>query len=139
MIRTYLDTNILITASLGKGDDLTATLNILDDANREYASSIFLKLELLPKPVRNKQITSIQFYENYFKNVKYWANVSDELMQLALDEACSLGLSAMDALHLAAAHMVKADEFITIESPTKPIFNSGLIRVRNLDEFKLAK
>jgi hypothetical protein len=40
----------------------------------------------------------------------------------------------MDALHLAAAHLAGADEFITTERPQKPIYRSTLVRVAYLFE-----
>jgi len=36
--------------------------------------------------------------------------------------AGTYGLAAMDALHVAAALQIQADELITTEKPTKPIF-----------------
>ena len=35
----------------------------------------------------------------------------------------------MDALHLAAAHLLKADEFITTERPGKSIYRSTLVEI----------
>jgi len=35
----------------------------------------------------------------------------------------------MDSLHIAAAHLLKADEFITIEKPTRSIHRSSLVKV----------
>ena len=35
----------------------------------------------------------------------------------------------MDALHLAAAHLSHADEFITTEKPNKAIHRSSLVKV----------
>jgi hypothetical protein len=39
----------------------------------------------------------------------------------AQSEAAKAGLGAMDALHLAPAHLSPADEFITTEKPNKAI------------------
>jgi hypothetical protein len=39
------------------------------------------------------------------------------------------GLGAMDALHLAAAHLSHADEFVTTEKPDKAIYRSSLVNV----------
>src|SRR5690606_27069952 len=117
MIRTYLDTNVLITASLGRGDDLRAALGILDATDREFVSSVFLKLEILPKPVRNKQTSSLLFYEVFFGLVKACERISNDLMELALYRGCALVFSAMDALRLAAAHSIQTDEFSSLESP----------------------
>jgi hypothetical protein len=35
----------------------------------------------------------------------------------------------MDALHLAAAHLLEADEFITTERPGKSIYRSALVKI----------
>jgi hypothetical protein len=39
----------------------------------------------------------------------------------------------MDALHVAAAYLLKADEFITTEKPGKAIYRNGLVRVLHLE------
>jgi hypothetical protein len=51
MIRTYLDAGVLISAARGKAPLATKALDILDDPNRQFVSSVFLKLEVLPKAV----------------------------------------------------------------------------------------
>jgi hypothetical protein len=43
-------------------------------------------------------------------------------MQQAYTEACTLGLAALDALHIAAAKSCGAEVFITTERPTTPLF-----------------
>ena len=35
----------------------------------------------------------------------------------------------MDSFHLAAAHLLNADEFLTIENPRKSIYRSKLVKV----------
>jgi hypothetical protein len=49
---------------------------------------------------------------------------------IARTEAARCGLSAMDALHVAAAYLMKADEFITTEKPVKPMYRTTLVKVR---------
>lgn len=44
------------------------------------------------------------------------------LAAAAIVEAGKYTLSAMDALHIAAAQRLHADEFITAEKPDKPLF-----------------
>jgi hypothetical protein len=51
MTRTYLDANILIAAFQGEGDGAMAAIAALDDPDREFVVSDFLRLETLPKPV----------------------------------------------------------------------------------------
>jgi hypothetical protein len=49
--RTFLDTGVLIAAARGQDVASIAALNILDDQSREFVSSPFVKLEVLPKAV----------------------------------------------------------------------------------------
>jgi hypothetical protein len=49
-------------------------------------------------------------------------------------QACSLGLAALDALHLASALASNADEIVTTERSTKPIHRTQLIRVLSIHE-----
>jgi hypothetical protein len=51
------------------------------------------------------------------------------LLTLAVDEAARSGVGPMDALHLAAAHLLNADEFITTERPRKSIYRTSLVNV----------
>jgi hypothetical protein len=51
------------------------------------------------------------------------------LLTLAVDEAARAGVGPMDALHLAAAHLLRADEFITTERPGKSIYRSALVKI----------
>jgi hypothetical protein len=44
-------------------------------------------------------------------------------------EAARAGVGPMDALHLAAAHLLRADEFITTERPNKSIHRSSPVKV----------
>jgi predicted nucleic acid-binding protein len=129
MIRTFIDTGVLITAARGSDDTGPQSLTILQDPDREFASSPFLKLELLPKAIYNKRQPEIVFYEAYFAIVTYWATDLDAIMAAAYREVAEFGLGAMDALHIAAAVAVGADEFITNEKPEKSIHRTPSIRI----------
>ncbi len=50
-------------------------------------------------------------------------------MKTASREANRHGLNAMDALHIAAAYLLDADELITTERPQKPLYRNGLVPV----------
>ena len=45
MIRTFIDAGVLIYATRSQGELAERAFQILEDKNREFASSIFLKLE----------------------------------------------------------------------------------------------
>jgi predicted nucleic acid-binding protein len=55
MICTFIDSGVLIAAARGEGEIAERALQILEDNKREFASSQFLKLEVLPKATYNKR------------------------------------------------------------------------------------
>jgi predicted nucleic acid-binding protein len=104
-------------------------LEILADSERDFASSEFVKLEVLPKAVYNRQTTEAEFYETFFSAVTYWASDLERIVQDAYLIACQYGLAAVDALHVAAALSVGAEELVTTEKSTKPMHRVTSIRV----------
>jgi len=60
------------------------------------------------------------------------AEVTDDLISAAFDEACRFGIGAVDALHVAAAVACGAEELVTIENETKPLYRTRSIRVISL-------
>ena len=129
MILTYIDAGVLIAAARGTNPIAMKALNILDDPNREFASSIFVKLEVLPKSIFHKKKFETEFYEIFFNSVKSWANSIDSIVRDGYQEACKSGLAALDALHVASAISVGAIELITTEKPDKPICKVSSIKV----------
>lgn len=119
--------------------DVTTLLQsrkVLKDERREFIANDFLRLEILPKPTRNKQQISIDFCEKYLALCAHRVETSSALLETAFAEACRLGLSPIDAIHLAAAHAANADELVTLEKPTKPMYKSGLVKVVYLHDIK---
>ena len=136
-IRTFVDANILIKmTNLVDADVFERIEKILYDSNREFISNDFLKLEVLPKPTRNKKQASIDFCEDYFAACVHHVETNKSLLDAAFAEACRLGLSPIDAIHLAAASEANADEFVTLEKPTKPMYKSDLVKVVYLHDIK---
>lgn len=84
---------------------------------------------MLPKAVYHRQNEEVEFYETFFDAVTYWANDLEPIMQNSRDLACRYGLAAMDALHIAAAISVNAEEFITTEKPTKPMYRVTELKI----------
>ena len=72
---------------------------VLTDPDREFVSSIFVKLEVLPKPTYFKNQAEVDFYQAFFAAVTEWADSLDQITIAAYQEACNLGLGALDALH----------------------------------------
>ncbi|KYC39125.1 nuclease [Scytonema hofmannii PCC 7110] len=131
---SFIDSGVLVTAARSVGEWSEKALSILEDSEREFASSEFIKLEVIPKAVYNRQIKEVEFYETFFKTVSYWTPDLNKIVQDAYQIGNQYGFAAMDALHLAAALSIGAEEFITTEKPTKPMFRvSGINIVSILD------
>ncbi|MBD1907478.1 PIN domain-containing protein [Funiculus sociatus GB2-A5] len=129
MKRTYIDSGVLIAAARGTTPIAIRAMEILDDPDREFASSIFVKLEVLPKAICYKNTAESDFYETFFNAVSYWADSLERIVEDAYREACKSGLAALDALHVAAAISVGAEELVTTEKPDKPIHRATDIKV----------
>ena len=129
MIRTFIDAGVLIYAARSQGELAERAFQIIEDKNREFASSIFLKLEVLPKAIYNQQSSEVKFYETFFDGVSYWATDLDSIIEAAYKESSQFGLGAMDALHIAAAVSVGATEFITNEKSEKSIHRTSSIKI----------
>lgn len=131
-VLTYVDASVLITAS--RGDNLAVrlrALKVLGDKQREFLSSEFLRLETLPYTIHFKRSKEQAFLHNFFEqHVDYWVTNEVDLFQPAYDLIVRHNLQLIDALHLSAAMMYKA-EFVTVEKPTKP-FHSAYSRVASL-------
>jgi len=133
MIRTFLDSGVLLAAVRSAGPDRERALRLLEDSERTFITSPFVHLELVPKAVYHKKRLELRFYEEYFRAAE-WCRDLEGIAAVAEREAAKSGLSAMDALHVAAAHLAAADEFITTERPEKPLFRTKLVRVSYLFE-----
>lgn len=126
---TFIDAGVLIYAARGESQIALKALEVLQDNNRIFASSIFLKMEVLPKAIYNQQTDEIEFYNEYFNAVSVWAIDIDKILEKAYQEASQFGLGIMDAFHIAAASLVGAEEFITNEKPEKSIHRTPSIKI----------
>ena len=124
--RTYIDACVLIAACCGKEDDPAhlKAMQILADPERDFVSSGFLRLEVLPR-ARPK---SKEFYNRFFRDVVEFAQINDDLVSAAEDLCERHSLSSLDALHASAALSVKTDVFVTKEKKNKPLHSiPGLV------------
>ncbi len=129
MIRTFVDSGVLIEAFRGSSAIATSALAILNDANREFVTSEFVRLEVLPKPTFQRRLIEVAFYNAFFATAAQSAPITRALVRLAMRHAEAFGLSAVDALHIAAAETTGAAELITAERPTSPLSRVTSIRV----------
>jgi predicted nucleic acid-binding protein len=133
MKRTFIDSGVLIAAARGNDEVARKAMAILDDPEREFASSVFVKLEVLPKAVYHRMQAEAEFYHTYFDAVTSWAESLDGLVAEAYTEACNSGVAAMDALHIAAAESVGATELITTEKAERPIHRTHRVKVISIN------
>jgi predicted nucleic acid-binding protein len=129
---TFVDSSLLIAAAQGEDELYERAMEILDDPDRVFISSDFVRLEVLPKPIFHGYDGEAAFYRTFFENVTHWASASPGLTQSAFEHACRSNLSACDALHVAAAELHDAVELVTAESHTKPICQVRSPRVRSI-------
>ena len=128
MTRTFLDAGVLIAAARSVGPDQDRALRLLEDPSRVFLTSPYVQLEVVPKAIYFKKHLERSFYEKFFKNA-VWYRQLEKIEAAAQIEASRSGLAAIDALHLAAAHLSHADEFVTTEKPNKPVHRTSLVKV----------
>jgi len=129
--KTFLDSGVLISAHRGEPEIRRRALSLLDDPGRAFVTSDFVRLELLPKPMFNRRSTEVSFYEAFFAVANHQP-ISRRLVETAFSEASRWGLSAADALHVAAAKLKGCKEFHTTETEGKPLFRVKGIRIISL-------
>ena len=132
MIRTFLDSGVLIAAARATGVLGTRALALFNDPDRVFVTSAFVRMEIFPKAIYYKRQSEVAFYEDFFADVEQIVPISTPFVDLAYTEACQAGLSGLDALHIAAAKSCGAEEFITTERPTKPLFRVTGIAIKTI-------
>ncbi len=129
-VRTFVDSGVLIAAARGNHELSQAALAVPDDPEREFVASDFVELETVPKAQYHGNTDEVAFYETFFRATVDMVGASRALIADAHSQAATIGLAAMDALHVAAAREARAIEIVTSERPEKPLFRvaSPLIR-----------
>jgi predicted nucleic acid-binding protein len=98
---TYVDSGVLIFAARGTAEAAALALPFLRDPTREFVTSEYVRLEVLPKPTYFQRQDEVDFYNAFFALNQRTIPTSSALLELAMQEACKVGLSAIDALHVA--------------------------------------
>jgi predicted nucleic acid-binding protein len=95
-------------------------------------TSDFVHLEVLPKAVYQRQQAEVLFYRAFFARAKQTVKASSSLIAQAVREAEQAGLSAVDALHVAAAKKAKCHELISAEKSDKPLFRVVGLNIKSI-------
>ena len=104
MIRTFLDAGVLISATTGRDALFDRAWDILNDPERVFLTSEFVRLEVLPKARYFHHQEEADWYAMFFTDVAETVPLSEVLIRQAHHEAEQAGLDALDALHVAAAN-----------------------------------
>jgi predicted nucleic acid-binding protein len=131
-VRTFVDSGVLIAAARGNHQLTKAAMSILDDPDRLFVSSDFVRLEVLPKAEYFRNLHEVEFYKAFLESAAEVVRASEGLVSDAYAEAAAAGLAAMDGLHVAAAKQASADELVTSERPDKPFFRTTAVLVRTI-------
>lgn len=124
-----MDSGVLITAARGVSALSEPAIEVLSDTTREFVSSDWVRLEVLPKALYFKQQAEVAFYEFFFKRVSIWVRFEPEILDKAIEEAILNGLSAVDAIHVVLAASSACEELVTSEKQTSGIHRTARIRV----------
>ena len=133
-MRTFIDSGVLIYAARGTADLSAPAVDILSDTTREFVSSEWVRLEVLPKAQYFQHEAEVGFYNLFFARVSIWAPFEADLLSRAFEEATLSGLSAVDAIHVVLATSTGCEELITSEKPTSAIHRTNRIRVVSLHQ-----
>lgn len=121
-IRTFLDSGVLIAAFKGDTEAAKKAYEIICDPNREFFTSDLVGLEVYPKAIFHKNKLEEQFYDAYFAGIKNIQLTTPEHIEKSLDLGKIHGIRGFDAALAQSAIELKADEFVTSEKDTKPLF-----------------
>jgi predicted nucleic acid-binding protein len=64
--------------------------------------------------------------------VSDWITDVNEIVESAKRISSTYGIAAMDALHVAPALQMRAEEFVTTEKPSKPMFRVTEIQMQSI-------
>ena len=126
---TFIDACVLIAVAQGNEATASRVFEIVDDPDREFVVSDFLKLEVIPKPTFNRYNEQVQIFEEFFKRAALRVESTGKILSQALDLACRYDLSPLDALHISTAIDAEAEEFITLERLGTPMTRVKEVKV----------
>jgi predicted nucleic acid-binding protein len=131
--RVYADTCVVINAFKGAQDVVRKRCQeLLGNPDIEVLFCDIHRLELLPKPIREKNQLEKEFMEAFFAEAKY-VDLGilgiKPVVNKAIELAARYGVRPLDALHVSAAIMGKAERFITTEASNSPMLRVKEIRV----------
>jgi predicted nucleic acid-binding protein len=68
---TFVDAGVLIAAACGIPKIAENALRVLDDPDRAFVTSVFVRLEVVPKPSHHGFKDQVDFYEEFLANARW--------------------------------------------------------------------
>ncbi|MBI3210910.1 MAG: type II toxin-antitoxin system VapC family toxin [Candidatus Solibacter usitatus] len=134
MIRTYIDSGVLIAAARGSGQLADRALKIItDNTTRDFVSSDYVRSETVPKPTFFGREEEVHFYEQFFSRVTIWIPFDKVHLESAFQEACRTGLSRVDAIHVVVAELSGCEELVTSEKLSSAIHRTTRVHIVSID------
>lgn len=81
MIQTYLNAGVLIASVPGHPGPARSAYDLLEDPEREFVASVFLRLEVLPKANHQRSASEVAFYWRYFERVLGWIAPQEAILR----------------------------------------------------------
>jgi predicted nucleic acid-binding protein len=106
--RTYLDASILIAAANGDEAASADAMALISEPDREFAVSEYLRLETLPRYVRDNEPDIVAFIEEFFRSAVACIEPSMTVMNRAMHLSRTFRVNGIDALHLGAAEAARS-------------------------------
>jgi predicted nucleic acid-binding protein len=131
MARIFVDSGVLVAAARGEYPFREAARELLSDPNHTFLTSPFVYLETAAKARYHQRVLELASYQIFFHHAE-WARDVERTVQLGTELAKRYGVGPMDALHVAAANLLGADELVTVEKPGKSIDRVRTLRVAYL-------
>lgn len=131
-ILTFLDAGVILSAARLSSPHRLKALTLLADPQRKFVTTDFVKLETTLKCDYHGYQKQLEFYEEFFESVDIFLTDVETIISGAYQVGKQYGLNAMDALHVSAAILAQADEFVTTERPNSPFQNVRGIKILSL-------
>lgn len=96
LVRTFLDSGVLIAAYNARPELKAPALAVLKDPGRVFLSSPFVRREVCPKALFNKRHDEYRFYREYFHRAVTLNDVR-LVLERASRESARSGVNAMDS------------------------------------------
>lgn len=131
-ILTFLDAGVLLAAARTTSVHRIKALTLLADSRRKFITTDFVKLETTLKCDFHGYQQQLDFYEAFFESADVYLPDVAPIVKNAFQLGKQFGLNAMDALHISAAILAQADEFVTTERPNSPFQNVKGIKILSI-------